>query len=494
MFNITIKKFKFIALFFTCIICASTFLRADMEKIRILVNSLKKNKKSSFEKKIPDRKSIVKKKLTEKILVKKKYSAPAKPIFQTAFIENEKAIELAFLLSLVKKGNPELSLFNMDLAKNKLETIMASRSPNPEFEIEIENIGGSGESGAFDSAEVKLVLGQEIERGGKRLYRIREAELLEKLTRFQQQLRLREIEGLAIEKFVEAFFSQESFVMNEKLLAWAQKVRQVVLEKVDSGKVSALELSKTDVEISKIRINMASKKRDLQNLRLELAELFGKAKFPEAKLVANTSIRQGLPEYDLLKKSITKHPSWFLSKMEIEYYKTLQRKNRSESVPNITLAGGMTYDRGSEDKTWMVAVSMPLQINDNKQDAVKIARINKEKSLLKAEAKLLDLNNRLSVGFLNLKTAYEKLSIFQNEVLPAAKTSFEGARLGYERGKLGLLEVLDAQRSLAEVQELHIDTLCKYFIDLAKIRELTGIPRNIFSLNTRKNKKEKTHE
>ncbi len=471
MFNITIKKIKFITLFFLCIFLTNSLLKADMEKIRKLVNSLKKSSHKSV-KMIPVKKTGIEKKI----------------------LHNPSVIELESLLARVKKGNPEISLFNMALAKNRLETRIARRSPNPEIEFEIENIGGTGENGAFDSAEAKIVIGQEIERGGKRYYRVKETEILDKLSRYQQQLRQREIEGQAIEKFVEAFFSQESFQMNEKLLNWAKKVRQVVVAKVDSGKVSALELSKTDVEISKIRLTMTSKKMELQNLRLELAELYGKSKFPFGRLKANTSIRHGLPELSLLKKSITRHPTWFLSKMEIEYYKTLQRKSRSESVPNMTLAGGMKYDRGSEEKTWMFSMSMPLQINDNKKEAIEIARINEKKALRQAETKLIELNNSLTAGYRNLKTAYEKLTIFQNEVLPAATKSFEGARLGYEQGKLNLLEVLDAQRSLAEVQEQHIETLSNYFINLAKLRELTGIPKNIFSLNSRRSNKETNNE
>jgi cobalt-zinc-cadmium efflux system outer membrane protein len=55
-----------------------------------------------------------------------------------------------------------------------------------------------------------------------------------------------------------------------------------------------------------------------------------------------------------------------------------------------------------------------------------------------------------------------KLTYLRDEILPGAKSAFHVMRRGYELGKFGLLELLDAQRVLFQNQVLYVRALANY--------------------------------
>ena len=63
-----------------------------------------------------------------------------------------------------------------------------------------------------------------------------------------------------------------------------------------------------------------------------------------------------------------------------------------------------------------------------------------------------------------------------DETLPAARQAFEAAQIGYEAGKFGFLEVLDAQRTLFEVTQQYTDALTDYHQARIEVERLTGAP------------------
>ncbi len=103
-----------------------------------------------------------------------------------------------------------------------------------------------------------------------------------------------------------------------------------------------------------------------------------------------------------------------------------------------------------------------------------------ERLLEKGQAERAVANLRVTLAVSQahqkLSTAYAELTALNRDVLPAAEASAEAARTGYQEGRFGLLEVIDARRSLAEAQRRLIDTYVTYHAALADAERLTGQP------------------
>ena len=60
------------------------------------------------------------------------------------------------------------------------------------------------------------------------------------------------------------------------------------------------------------------------------------------------------------------------------------------------------------------------------------------------------------------------------QVLPGAQSAFEAASKGYRLGKFGLLDVLDAQRTLFGAKAQYLRALTDYHQSVAQVEGLIG--------------------
>ncbi|MCG8379185.1 MAG: TolC family protein, partial [Proteobacteria bacterium] len=90
------------------------------------------------------------------------------------------------------------------------------------------------------------------------------------------------------------------------------------------------------------------------------------------------------------------------------------------------------------------------------------------------EVNELKIRSALIQNYQHLMILYDEVLVLRNEVLPVAETAFESARKIYELGKLGLLGLLDTQRTYFDVRQQYIETLTAYQLMVINIERLIG--------------------
>ncbi len=75
-----------------------------------------------------------------------------------------------------------------------------------------------------------------------------------------------------------------------------------------------------------------------------------------------------------------------------------------------------------------------------------------------------------------LAAAENQIKSLRDQILPDAKSAFEAANKGYQFGKFGFLEVLDAQRTLSQNQALHLQAVAAYQGLVADLERLVASP------------------
>jgi cobalt-zinc-cadmium efflux system outer membrane protein len=73
-----------------------------------------------------------------------------------------------------------------------------------------------------------------------------------------------------------------------------------------------------------------------------------------------------------------------------------------------------------------------------------------------------------------MNTAYQQARSLKQELLPQAQKAYAQSRDGYERGNFSYLEVLDAQRTLAETRLQYITLLENYHQAKIRVDRLSG--------------------
>ncbi len=188
------------------------------------------------------------------------------------------ALTLRQALALTLTRNPELAAVGYDIRIAEARILQAKLLPNPELDLESQDIVGSGEFSNARRSENTLQLGQLIELGGKRGARVREAGFGRDLAGFAYETKKREVFFKTAEHSIDVLSGQRRGSVNEELVQLAGSFIPAVEKRVEADKASDLKKTRFDVAIGSARIDLEQAKRDLLAARQHLAAQWGSTK------------------------------------------------------------------------------------------------------------------------------------------------------------------------------------------------------------------------
>ncbi|SFO36539.1 TolC family protein [Nitrosospira briensis] len=403
-------------------------------------------------------------------------------------LEAESDLNMKNAVRLALQQNPELASFDKEVRALEGATLQAGLLRNPDVSLNIDNVGNMGVSqgrGAPPGATIKenveqqdliFRISQLIELGGKRAARAYAASLGQELAGKDFETKRLELIARVANTFMEVLAGQEQLRLAEESQQLAQKVVDTVKRRVLAGKVPPIEETKAGVAFSTTQIALGQARRELAAARQRLALLWGDASPRFGRVLGNLELLTTLPNFEALSESVLASPMAGRARKGIEHRKALLEVEQTRRVPNITIGGGMIKHWESGGTTGVVGISMPLQIFDRNQGNVREAHERLNKALDEQAATDLRLKTELVQAYETLSAVQNEITILRSEILPAAKSAFEVTNKGYELGKFGFLEVLDAQRTLFQNQVLYVRALANHHRLVNEIERLTAAP------------------
>jgi cobalt-zinc-cadmium efflux system outer membrane protein len=145
--------------------------------------------------------------------------------------------------------------------------------------------------------------------------------------------------------------------------------------------------------------------------------------------------------------------------MEVQRADAAFQLERARGVPDVSIGIGAqrTPDVGRTQP--LISVSIPLPLADRNQGAQRQALRKREAAQALAQAEALRLRAEVLQAADQLAARTEEIEALRQEVLPAAQTAYDAARRGFELGKFGFLDVLDAQRTFLQVRGQYFTAL-----------------------------------
>ncbi|RMN27497.1 Outer membrane efflux protein, partial [Pseudomonas cannabina] len=120
---------------------------------------------------------------------------------------------------------------------------------------------------------------------------------------------------------------------------------------------------------------------------------------------------------------------------------------------------GSQYSREERERVNVVGLSMPLPLFDRNQGNVLAASRRADQSRDLRNAVELKLRTQTQSALDQWSTAAQEVESFNAVILPAAQRAVDTATRGFEMGKFGFLEVLDAQRTLISARSQYLESL-----------------------------------
>ncbi|HDR46065.1 MAG TPA: TolC family protein [Geoalkalibacter subterraneus] len=394
-------------------------------------------------------------------------------------------LSVAEVVARTLENHPALSAAGHESTALEHEIRQAGVRPNPELSLELENFGGSGEFSGTDRAEATLRLSQRLELGGKRSARQDVARSGQELGLWQKELVRIEVASEAVARFLDLVAAQQREAVARDQVALNESLLSAVEERIAAGKSASIEKKRFSSRLAEARLELRRVQREVSAARQVLALSWHGS---QGDFIA--------ADDDFLRVAEIPDRSKLLA--DLESSPAVQRANgmrlrteqelrlaRAEGVVDPTLSLGVRRDEDADDHALVAEISVPLPLFDRNRGAIAAVRSRLDKAREEENAARLDLERKVVRGWSKLDSAYDEVVSLHDEVIPAAEETFEGIRYGYQAGKFGLLDVLDAEQSLFAAKSLKIDALLAYHRAVLELERLLGrnVPTSVQYLN-----------
>ena len=375
------------------------------------------------------------------------------------------------LLRQAQASAPRLAEARAEIAKATGLARQAGARLNPTVGLEIENFSGSGPYKGSNLAEATASIEQTLELGGKREARVAagRAEV--------EAAKLRATEAGAQFAFdlANAYAGAEGAERRVQLateaLSLAEEDARVTTALVDAGR-------EADLRRVQAQAGVQAARADLEEARAVRATAFGALTALAGAQNPITSIPVGLLAQADRSASLSAPdplagPTYLAAQADREAVARRIRVEQTRATPDLSVSVGFRKFQ-EDDSTAMVAgLSAPFPLFDRNRGNVSAAQAELSAAEARLEAARLDAQAEAMASVARLRATDSRLAAAR-EGERTADEAYRLTRIGYEGGKLALVELLNARRELAEARAQTLNAALERLSAQAALARLQG--------------------
>lgn len=378
-------------------------------------------------------------------------------------------------LQLALENNPELRAAAGRVAAAAGRAYQAKLWSNPELELSAEDWPVSNGRGWSDAKQT-VGLAQSLPFPGKKKLDRRIGISGVRLSEAQLSLRRRELVRDVKTAFFQVLAAERFVAVEEELVTLAESSASTARKRVAAGAAAEQEQLRAEIPLEQARTELSGFQRDLVSARQTLALLLGRLDLAEATLsgALAESVTPGLLD-QRPERWLTNHPSLVAARTERDRTWLEMGRARLETYPDVKVgvAGGRIGE--TDQSIIQLGFSVPLPILDSGRGKRQEARAN----VSVAEAELASVEQRLwwnwGTATQRLRTAADQVSNYRERILPKANEALRLVQTGFEQGKFGFIDLLDTQRTTAEVRLTYQQKLLELNFAQAELEALLGL-------------------
>lgn len=375
------------------------------------------------------------------------------------------ALTLAQALAVALERHPELAAARSEIEAAEAARLQAGARPAPVVDAELEDT-------RRETRSTTLLIAQPIELGGKRQARLDAAERAREAALARLGLRRGQLRAEVTAAFAEALVAQERLRLAQASLELARGGSAAAQRRVLAGKVSPIEETRARVAEAGVGVEVAQARAELRAALQLLQATLGGAQRIE-RVEGDVGLPAVMPE-DLLQTRLENALALRVARLDVERLGAQARVERTRRVPDVTVGVGAKRNEELGRTQALVTLSVPLPMSGAWRGAELEALRRQDQARFEAEAAELRLRADAARAHERLQAAVAEARTLQDEVLPGAQTVHEATTRGYELGKFGFLDVLDAQRTLLQARTQHLRAIAQAHLAAAEIERLLG--------------------
>ncbi len=325
--------------------------------------------------------------------------------------------------------------------------------PNPEFEFEMEDIGGTGERRGFDGTESTYTLSQPIDLGGKRQQRRAVAQANTRLSQWDLKLARLAIERQTRLAFNEVWMAQQQVELAQQLADLSEQLADMMTRKVKAGSESPLQQTQAEMQATRSDIERQQAEARLNQARLRLVGCWGSVQARFERVLTPANPLPGLPDLAQSMEQLEASPHLARWQDQLEQGRAALALTKAESIQDITLTGGLKRAEEINENTAILGLGLQLPLFNRNQARRETALHQLAQLKAQEQQARLEVQLQLQQLHITLSATLTEAQQWRDILAPQAEANYRAAVQGYEQGKFDALHVLNAQRSLFEAQQ-----------------------------------------
>jgi cobalt-zinc-cadmium efflux system outer membrane protein len=371
-------------------------------------------------------------------------------------IEGPISLTLATAETLLISRNRDLLASHRALDGAQADRVTAGQRPNPSLSVSTLSIDprhiGPG-SPWEKSVDAAVQISQSVERGGKRDLRASAADHnvlaansdLQEMRR-QQLLLLRQA-------YFDLRLAQERVsIGNETVLAF-RRTSEAANIRLKSGDIASADVSRILVDSLRAENDLRQSTADLVRARVALAYLIGlEARSNSVEALDPWPDRTPLP---LMPgpEVLEARPDVRAASQRAEAAAKAAQLAAAQRSRDVTVFAQFERFPGQpQNNTIGFGVSVPLFVNYSYDGEIRRAESDRYAAQDNVGRVRAQARAEIARAWSDLASARDRIDRFDGELLAAARKAAEASEFAYKRGALGVMDLLDARRSLNATQ------------------------------------------
>ena len=371
-------------------------------------------------------------------------------------------------LDLAEKQNLDLAAAHRRRAVAQAGIQVAGQRPNPTFNF----------TALRDTPHEGFFVNQPIETGGKRRRRIELAQQESGLTEIDIAALARLVRQRTRQAYYELAFARAETARLGELVRLTARLKQIAQDRFQAGAAPQLEVIQADLQLAQAQgAFQVAREREKVSLS-QLNALLNEPARTSWELTG--TLQDPLPDaslQDLVERAYTSNSELQRLAQEEKVEESRLHLARAQRIPDLSLEFGTDFNAPQDFRVGprsQISLIVPLFYRNQGEMAQSLASQQVLASQIAATRRAVA--GEVETAYFDWSAQKSQVEIYRDTLLPAARRLEEMAAESYQAGKTNILAVIDAQRSVQEVERTYQQSLLGFQTAFANLEEAVGSP------------------
>lgn len=359
-------------------------------------------------------------------------------------------------IALFYQRNLGLIAASLNIDDAQAQEIIAAAIPNPVFSLIVSELNPKISRPENRGQAVPAVLPQIqqlIETAGKRRLRIESSELATEAVNFDVQDVARVLTNAVRRSYYNLLLAQKTLKVASDNFERYREILRVNEVRLKVGDVAAVDFIRIEVESLKIQGDQDQARAALNQARADLLLLLG---WPEnsIEITAVEAWPEAAPEIalarqdQLVERALERRPDMKAARIRIAQAKKMLTLAQRLVIPDVTISAFYERDAGNFfPNSGGVGISLPIPLFYQQKGQISKARVG----VTTAELALAQSEQGVRTEVLKASASWQSADAiarrFETSVVKRIETLRKAREIAYQKGAVGVLDLIDAERS-----------------------------------------------